>query len=96
MTRSAGRLYGVLETTRRRRRNEDADEDGLYTGNRRYRNQAKEQPGVSPAIVSRLLDTTIFLSLKDLNLALPRIRRKSLPWICSMTRDSSITAWTAA
>ena len=65
------RLYGVLESTRRRRRNEDADEDGVYTGNRRYRNQAKEQPGVSPAIVSRLLDTTIFLSLKDLNLALP-------------------------
>ena len=65
------RLYGVLETTRRRSRNEDADEDGVYTGNRRYRNQAKEQPGVSPAIVSRLLDTTIFLTLKDLNLALP-------------------------
>ena len=65
------RLYGVLETTRRRRRNDDADEDGVYTGNRRYRNQAKEQPGVSPAIVSRLLDTTIFLSLKDLNMAMP-------------------------
>jgi hypothetical protein len=65
------RLYGVLETTRRRRRDDDANEDGVYTGNRRYRNQAKEQPGVSPAIVSRLLDTTIFLSLKDLNLALP-------------------------
>ncbi len=65
------RLYGVLETTRRRRLDDDADEDGVYTGNRRYRNQAKEQPGVSPAIVSRLLDTTIFLSLKDLNLALP-------------------------
>lgn len=65
------RLYGVLETTRRRRRDDDADEDGVYTGNRRYRNQAKEQPGVSPAIVSRLLDTTIFLTLKDLNLALP-------------------------
>ncbi|MRR30851.1 hypothetical protein EG834_11120, partial [bacterium] len=70
------RLYGVLETTRRRRRNEDADEDGVYTGNRRYRNQAKEQPGVSPAIVSRLLDTTIFLSLKDLNLALPSYKEE--------------------
>lgn len=64
------RLYGVLETQRRRRRDED-DDDGVFTGNRRYRNQAKEQPGVSPAIVSRLLDTTVFLSLKDLNLALP-------------------------
>ncbi len=70
------RLYGVLETTRRRRRDDDADEDGVYTGNRRYRNQAKEQPGVSPAIVSRLLDTTIFLSLKDLNLALPTYKEE--------------------
>lgn len=70
------RLYGVLETTRRRRRDDDADEDGVFTGNRRYRNQAKEQPGVSPAIVSRLLDTTIFLSLKDLNLALPAYKEE--------------------
>jgi hypothetical protein len=70
------RLYGVLETTRRRRRDDDADEDGVYTGNRRYHNQAKEQPGVSPAIVSRLLDTTIFLSLKDLNLALPAYKEE--------------------
>lgn len=70
------RLYGVLETTHRRRRNDDADEDGVYTGNRRYRNQAKEQPGVSPAIVSRLLDTTIFLSLKDLNMAMPAYKEE--------------------
>ncbi len=70
------RLYGVLETTRRRRQDDNADEDGVYTGNRRYRNQAKEQPGVSPAIVSRLLDTTIFLSLKDLNLALPAYKEE--------------------
>ncbi|MBI4926835.1 MAG: hypothetical protein HY835_03640, partial [Anaerolineae bacterium] len=70
------RLYGVLESTRRRRRDDDADEDGVFTGNRRYRNQAKEQPGVSPAIVSRLLDTTIFLSLKDLNLALPAYKEE--------------------
>ncbi len=70
------RLYGVLETTRRRRRNEDAEEDGVFTGNRRYRNQAKEQPGISPAIVGRLLDTTIFLSLKDLNLALPSYKEE--------------------
>lgn len=69
------RLYGVLETQRRRRRDED-DDDGVFTGNRRYRNQAKEQPGVSPAIVSRLLDTTVFLSLKDLNLALPAYKEE--------------------
>ena len=71
------RLYGVLETTRRRRRNDDADEDGVFTGNRRYRNQAKEQPGVSPAIVSRLLDTTIFLSLKDPEPGTAGVQRRS-------------------
>ncbi len=65
------RLYGVLEMTRKAKRaEEDGDEDG-FTGNRRYQNQAKEQPGISPAIVNRLLDTTVFLSLKDLGLALP-------------------------
>jgi SNF2 family DNA or RNA helicase len=64
------RLYGVLETTRQSKRQQDDDEDG-FTGNRRYQNKAKEQPGISPAIVNRLLDTTVFLSLKDLGLALP-------------------------
>jgi hypothetical protein len=64
------RLYGVLEMTRKSKRTTDDDEDG-FTGNRRYQNQAKEQPGVSPAIVNRLLDTTVFLSLKDLGLSLP-------------------------
>ena len=70
------RLYGVLETKRRRRKNDEEDEDGVFTGNRRYRNQAKEQPGVSPAIVNRLLDTTVFLSLKDLGLALPEYKEE--------------------
>ncbi len=63
-------LYGVLETVERRSYDQD-DEDGVHTGNRRYRNQAKEVPGVSPAIISRLLDTTVFLNLKDLGVALP-------------------------
>ncbi len=64
------RIYGVLETTRKSKRTDEDEEDG-FTGNRRYQNQAKEQPGISPAIVNRLLDTTVFLSLKDLGLALP-------------------------
>ena len=70
------RLYGVLETKGRRRKSDEEDEDGVFTGNRRYRNQAKEQPGVSPAIVNRLLDTTVFLSLKDLGLALPEYKEE--------------------
>ncbi len=65
------RLYGVLEVTRQKRRVTDDDDEDGFTGNRRYQNQAKEQPGISPAIVNRLLDTTVFLSLKDLGLALP-------------------------
>jgi hypothetical protein len=65
------RLYGVLEMTRQKKSNDENDEDG-FTGNRRYQNQAKERPGISPAIVNRLLDTTVFLSLKDLGLSLPR------------------------
>jgi hypothetical protein len=64
------RLYGVLEMTRQKKRDDDGDEDG-FTGNRRYQNQAREKPGISPAIVNRLLDTTVFLSMKDLGLALP-------------------------
>jgi superfamily II DNA or RNA helicase len=65
------RLYGVLEMTRQKKRVTDDDDEDGFTGNRRYQNQAKEQPGISPAIVNRLLDTTVFLSLKDLGLALP-------------------------
>ncbi len=65
------RLYGVLEMTRQKKRDNEDDEDG-FTGNRRYQNQAREKPGISPAIVNRLLDTTVFLSLKDLGLSLPR------------------------
>lgn len=73
------RLYGVLEMTRRSKRaTEDGDEDG-FTGNRRYQNQAKEKPGISPAIVNRLLDTTVFLSLKDLGLALPHYAEEVVP-----------------
>lgn len=65
------RLYGVLEMTRKSKRANDDDKEDGFTGNRRYQNQAKEQPGISPAIVNRLLDTTVFLSLKDLGLSLP-------------------------
>jgi hypothetical protein len=63
-------LYGIMETTERRKYGEDGD-DGVFTGNRRYQNRAKEVPGVSPAIISRLLNTTLFLNLKDLGVALP-------------------------
>ena len=68
------KLYGVLEVTRKSKSTDD--EDGYYTGNRRYRNTAKEQPGISPAIINRLLDTTVFLSLKDLGVELPEYKEE--------------------
>jgi hypothetical protein len=48
-----------------------ANEDGGFTGNRRYRDQAHEILGVSPAIIARLLHNSIFLNLKDLGVELP-------------------------
>ena len=64
--------YGVLESVRKRRAgDETSDEDGTFTGNRRYREQAHEIPGVSPAIITRLLHNSIFLNLKDLGVELP-------------------------
>ncbi len=65
------RLYGVLEDKRKSKKDDNDDGDGVFTGNRRYRNSAKEQPGISPAIINRLLDTTVFLSLKDLGVTMP-------------------------
>jgi superfamily II DNA or RNA helicase len=65
------RLYGVLEDKRKAKKDDCDDDDGVFTGNRRYRNTAKEQPGISPAIINRLLDTTVFLSLKDLGIKMP-------------------------
>lgn len=79
------RLYGVLEVTRKSKRLKDDDEEDGFTGNRRYQNQAKEQPGISPAIVNRLLDTTVFLSLKDLGLSLPHYAEEVVT--LTMTHD---------
>jgi hypothetical protein len=64
--------YGLLESVRKRKVGSDlADEDGAFTGNRRYRDQAHEIPGVNPAIITRLLHNSIFLNLKDLGIELP-------------------------
>lgn len=64
--------YGVLEFRRLGRKGYDDDEVEVgFSGNRRYMNVAKELPGISPSIINRLLHNTVFLSLKDLGLALP-------------------------
>ncbi|MFQ5595616.1 MAG: helicase-related protein, partial [Anaerolineae bacterium] len=65
-------LYGVLErVTRRQSDRRDHDDYGHYTGLRRERTRTVERPGISPALVTRLLDTTVFLTLEDLGFDLP-------------------------
>jgi hypothetical protein len=64
--------YGVLESVRKRKAGDElAGEDGAFTGNRRYRDRAREIPGISPAIITRLLHNSVFLNLKDLGVELP-------------------------
>ncbi len=62
-------LFGRLEVTYRK--NGGADEDGAFSGTRRYRNKAKELPGISPQIVRYVLPTTIFAKVADLGYDMP-------------------------
>ena len=61
------RMYGIEEISEKSFKNSD---DTGYTGNNRTRSEPKEKPGVSPEIITRLLDNTIFMSLKDLGIEL--------------------------
>ncbi|MFP4345919.1 MAG: DUF6573 family protein [Anaerolineales bacterium] len=65
------RRYGVLETRTYGGRGDDADDYGANNATKRRRSYTREQPGVSPAILERLIGNTIFLSLPDLGVALP-------------------------
>ena len=66
-------LYGVLERIIKYKGGDPDDDDyGHYTGLRRRSVRTKEQPGISPALVTWLLDSTIFLTLADLGFELPK------------------------
>ena len=65
-------LYGVLERVAKDHdEHRDDDDYGHYTGLRRHHTRVIERPGISPALVTRLLDSTIFLALEDLGFELP-------------------------
>jgi len=65
-------LYGVLERiTKHQPSSGDQDDYGHYTGLRRRSTRVIERPGISPALVTKLLDSTIFLTLEDLGFELP-------------------------
>jgi hypothetical protein len=63
-------LYGVLERTLKHDPQGD-DGYGVYSGLRRLNTHVVERPGISPALVTRLLDSTVFLTLEDLGFELP-------------------------
>ena len=73
--------YGVLETRRYGTRggSDDDAEFGSFNATRRGRVTVTEKPGVSPAILSQIVDHAIFLSLKDLGVSLPAYREEALP-----------------
>lgn len=60
--------YGRLQTITTK---VEAEEAAGWNARTRYYNRTKEIPGVSPAIVSRLLDITHFVQLTDLGYPLP-------------------------
>jgi hypothetical protein len=62
--------YGVLE--REVKYYDEVSDDGhSMAGNRRRRTTVKPRPGISPAMVTLLLDTTIFVRVADLGFKLP-------------------------
>jgi SNF2 family DNA or RNA helicase len=62
--------YGILEREVRYY-DEVADDGHSMAGNRRRRTTVRPRPGISPEMVTLLLDTTIFVRLADLGFQLP-------------------------
>jgi hypothetical protein len=63
---------GVLERmVKHKDLDPDRDDYGHFTGLRRRYSRVVERPGISPALVTKLLDSTVFLTLDDLGFELP-------------------------
>ncbi|MFQ5859868.1 MAG: helicase-related protein, partial [Anaerolineae bacterium] len=78
-------LYGVLERLiQDSEADREDDEYGIYSGKRRRWTRVVERPGISPALVPRLLDSTVFLTLEDLGFELPPYQEQ--PVILEMIR----------
>ncbi|HIP96350.1 MAG TPA: hypothetical protein EYH32_03945, partial [Anaerolineae bacterium] len=64
--------YGILETRiSNNKKKDDADGFGAFNATKRRRVYTQEKPGVSPAILHRIIGNSVFLSLADLGVALP-------------------------
>ena len=60
--------YGRLEMILNK---QTEDEDGSFSGKKRYVTRSKEIPGISPGIFHRLLTSCIFVRVADLGFTLP-------------------------
>ncbi|MBE2268361.1 MAG: hypothetical protein IAE80_09025 [Anaerolinea sp.] len=69
---------GVREQVVEERPSYDRD-TGAYTGTSTYERPYEEAPGISPLLVSEVLDHAIFFSLGDLGKALPQYEEIALP-----------------
>lgn len=61
-------IYGRLEWTVQK---ESAQGDGVFAGNRRHLNRARELPGIAPQIVQHVLPGAIFAKVADLGYEMP-------------------------
>lgn len=62
-------LYGVWET--REVLSKNTETYGVYNATRRHQVSVREKPGVSPAILERIIGQVIFIDLADLGIAMP-------------------------
>ncbi|MCD6345728.1 MAG: DEAD/DEAH box helicase [Anaerolineae bacterium] len=68
--------YGVLETRIYGGKNVSADDYSKFNARERRHVKVTEKPGVSPAILGRMINNIIFLTLKDLGVSLPAYREE--------------------
>ena len=76
--------YGILERVTQRLK-DDFTQDGATSKRRNYQSRVVEKAGISPAIISELLDKTVFLRLTDISEALPPY--DDLIEVCPMDSD---------
>lgn len=76
--------YGILERITQTPK-DDFNEEGTTSKRRAFQTRVIEKPGVSPAIITELLDKTVFLRLSDVSEALPPYQ--DLIEVCKMNPD---------
>ncbi len=76
--------YGILERVTQTPK-DDFKEEGTTSKRRAFQTRVIEKPGVSPAIITELLDKTVFLRLSDVSEALPPYQ--DLIEVCKMNPE---------